>query len=1379
MESTSVDYSYTYTPKKTWHKNFDNGKINAFLIDFKTEKRFTEIDGEKKEIYGQRLFVNVPEDEKGIFAGERLTFFIAFNPYFYSIPKQGETKNILHLLNCSSPQKGKENDDFLIQYKSTHRLSETMGVRYVQLVQKDIFDLEDEKYTENIIAIRIILWRPKDVPKYAAYMKSNESIIECREFDVPFSIRCMLDLGLYVGCEYSFLVKNGNVENYEKINTFNFPKLKIFTFDIEVMKKPVQPPQPDDPINMIGFKFMEQGFILNNTELTLQKKIPSFWIGVDKGKLRQFTDEEASLTNWKYKPVYFNVINCENEEKSIRLFKTMLVKFKPDYINGFANDFFDWGHIIKRSQRYDIQFDDIFDRDERYGAYKMYGTIMSDTQNWVKRDSYLSKGKKGLKSASKELLEIEAIEVDHEEQVKIWKKIKTEYLNESHPNYNPEKAFEETFNFAKYNASDVYITDIFAKDTSLPFNMTLTTMVSIPFFEIEKKTRAPLCENILMKKIKGKIIAPNRFKGRRRTDINPSKIQSEFGIITQEIDKRTADEDDEKEKFDAICLDGKQMAKHCEKCPDKACFKSWVENWRPNGKQEPYRCKRDSKGDALSDNDVYFIPLKNENYKVMAEKYEGAMVRCFQSGVFKSDIKYDFKIDIESLDKIFELYKDALARIIKKYEKNNVIIDDEKISVPITILNKDKLEKFIISRFEQLKKELVKKGDHYFWKGFPVIIHVDVASMYPNIIINFNLQPWAVVTEKDCTKCKYKYNKENKEPPCWVDIRWNAAYDVIKATEDERIKAEKEIEEYLEKNEDIDDEMIKKIYGKYVKSKKKNVTYKFPVVSRFCQKKNRTFVDTVKNSRDGRNKFKYQMRNADKDIEKKEGLKKSELLKEELQKIEEEISKIALKKGYARNMEKGLKVLLNSFYGYMKSRGARFWSMDVAGATCMKGQEIISFAIDFCNKIAINIEIDTDGLWTALPSIIPINIEIEYSYTDANGKIIQKSDEINIFNEMLNEIIKEKFTNESNYIPCGSDGNVRDIHGNIVDDPINFQSDLFDYYSDEAWKKDKHWKPIPQCTIKFDADMGFDVVYVEKKKKMKMFEKNNEGKYSTKDVTGLSEIRGGELEMIKEMTEKATNALCIGNTLEEVYQNSCNVVNTYIDQINEKTLPKNLLFESKDISETTSPKIAYAMKKSKEFFSKKGIDPDKFPINIVYLQEITQKHPEWKEVWLGKDSILSYINRSPYTMAGFRTLDMGIPVKENDTIQWIITEYPQYKTKSGLVKKAPVSQRVVPTILFDGDKEFIKKYIKRWLGVDKDDTDIINYIDWDEYKQRLHKSVKAYIVKPAKDQGIDVYKWLKFENPKKKKNPMALTKSLLSIGKKTMKHPLLGTKKSV
>ncbi|KAH9623648.1 hypothetical protein KSS87_011324 [Heliosperma pusillum] len=67
------------------------------------------------------------------------------------------------------------------------------------------------------------------------------------------------------------------------------------------------------------------------------------------------------------------------------------------------------------------------------------------------------------------------------------------------------------------------------------------------------------------------------------------------------------------------------------------------------------------------------------------------------------------------------------------------------------------------------------------------------------------------------------------------------------------------------------------------------------------------------------------------------------------------------------------KCILNSFYGYVMRKGARWYSMEMAGVVTYTGAKIIQNARLLVEKIGRPLELDTDGIWCALPGSFPEN----------------------------------------------------------------------------------------------------------------------------------------------------------------------------------------------------------------------------------------------------------------------------------------------------------------------------------------------------------------------------------------------------------------------
>lgn len=67
------------------------------------------------------------------------------------------------------------------------------------------------------------------------------------------------------------------------------------------------------------------------------------------------------------------------------------------------------------------------------------------------------------------------------------------------------------------------------------------------------------------------------------------------------------------------------------------------------------------------------------------------------------------------------------------------------------------------------------------------------------------------------------------------------------------------------------------------------------------------------------------------------------------------------------------KCILNSFYGYVMRKGARWYCMEMAGIVCLTGASIITKAREIVEGIGRPLELDTDGIWCCLPASFPEN----------------------------------------------------------------------------------------------------------------------------------------------------------------------------------------------------------------------------------------------------------------------------------------------------------------------------------------------------------------------------------------------------------------------
>src|SRR5690606_6125471 len=106
------------------------------------------------------------------------------------------------------------------------------------------------------------------------------------------------------------------------------------------------------------------------------------------------------------------------------------------------------------------------------------------------------------------------------------------------------------------------------------------------------------------------------------------------------------------------------------------------------------------------------------------------------------------------------------------------------------------------------------------------------------------------------------------------------------------------------------------------------------------------------------------------------------------------------------------KCILNSFYGYVMRKGARWYSMEMAGAVTYTGAQIITQSREIIEQIGRPLELDTDGVWCILPASFPQNYKFQ-----TNSK---RFSSLNIYNSftfsfpcvILNKNVSSSFTND-------------------------------------------------------------------------------------------------------------------------------------------------------------------------------------------------------------------------------------------------------------------------------------------------------------------------------------------------------------------------------
>ena len=506
-----------------------------------------------------------------------------------------------------------------------------------------------------------------------------------------------------------------------------------------------------------------------------------------------------------------------------------------------------------------------------------------------------------------------------------------------------------------------------------------------------------------------------------------------------------------------------------------------------------------------------------------SETYVGGHVESIEAGVFRSDIPVNFALDTTAVD---ELIRDLDAAL-----KFSIVVEEKKSLNDIT--NYDEVKAQIVEKLESLKKTPNRNEK-------PSIYHLDVASMYPNIMTTNRLQPDSMIQESDCAACDF--NRPGKTCDRRMPWSWRGEFLPAQKNEYNMIRHALENERFPGKYGNslarsfqdlgIDEQasMVKKRLQDYSKKiyHKIHETKTIEREAIICQRENPFYVDTVKNFRDRRYDFKGKQKVWN---NKTESLKSSGATSSEI----EEAKKMII---LFDSLQLAHKVILNSFYGYVMRKGSRWYSMEMAGVTCLTGAHIIQMARELVERIGRPLELDTDGIWCMLPATFPENS----IFTLTNGKKLP----ISYPCVMLNHLVHGKFTNHQ--------------YQELVD-PETFK---YATHSDNS--------------IFFDVDGPYRAMILPTSKEE---DKNLKKRYAVFNHDGtLAELKGfevkrrGELKLIKIFQTQIFKFFLEGSTLAETYAAVARVANKWLDVLDQhgSTLADeeliDLICENRSMSKT-------------------------------------------------------------------------------------------------------------------------------------------------------------------------------------------------------------------
>lgn len=444
------------------------------------------------------------------------------------------------------------------------------------------------------------------------------------------------------------------------------------------------------------------------------------------------------------------------------------------------------------------------------------------------------------------------------------------------------------------------------------------------------------------------------------------------------------------------------------------------------------------------------------------------------------------------------------------------------------VTNYDEVKAEITAALEELR-------DNPLRKDCPLIYHLDVAAMYPNIMLSNRLQPDAVVTEAECATCDY--NRGDMTCDRKMNWAWRGEYFPAKRDEVNMIKHALTQEKFPSKfkggpRRDYWDlspaerdallhkrlaDYSRKVYGK---AHETTTVVREAII---CQRENPFYTNTVRDFRDRRYEYK--------------GLHKQ--WKGNLSQAASLAEKVDAGKMIVLydSLQLAHKCILNSFYGYVMRKGARWFSMEMGGITCLTGATIIQLAKELVDNIGRPLELDTDGIWCMLPGKFPEN----FKFTTKTGKKLM----ISYPCTMLNHLVHRKFTNHQYHTLDQESGTYS----------VKSENSIF-------FELDGPYRAMMLPSSKEEGKLL--------KKRYAVFEFDG----SLAELKGFELKRRGELQLIKDFQKQLFETFLHGDTLEKCYAAVARVADQWLDVLFSRgsTLEDSelidLIAENKSMSKT-------------------------------------------------------------------------------------------------------------------------------------------------------------------------------------------------------------------
>uniref|UniRef100_A0A0X3P616 DNA-directed DNA polymerase n=2 Tax=Schistocephalus solidus TaxID=70667 RepID=A0A0X3P616_SCHSO len=550
-------------------------------------------------------------------------------------------------------------------------------------------------------------------------------------------------------------------------------------------------------------------------------------------------------------------------------------------------------------------------------------------------------------------------------------------------------------------------------------------------------------------------------------------------------------------------------------------------------------------GDSLNS-----YSFTDDNRLIDSETYVGGHVEALEAGVFRADIPVRFRLVPAALEKLRADARRCLCRAI------STELDTKDPSVVESLIEKKNFEQ-VCAEVEQALGTLGAMPNRV---ECPVIVHLDVGAMYPNIILTNRLQPSAVAADASerCSSCHFY--KPGVACQRFMSWKWRGELWTASRAEVYRVQAQLNQERFpdtkmsesginggrrafheLSREEQATVE--KKRLSDFCRRAYKRIhtTRTEERVAMVCQRENSFYVDTVRSFRDRRYKFKGLTKVWKRKLDETSAAAAAGVGDPAL--VKEASSMVVL----YDSLQLAHKCILNSFYGYVMRRGARWHSMEMAGIVCHTGASIITRARELVEQIGRSLELDTDGIWCMLPASFPQNLQFQL----ASGKKLS----VSYPGAVLNQLVQDLFTNDQYHElldPAHLTYTVRSENSIFFEIDGPYKAMVLPAAKEEGKRLKKRY-----AVFNFDGSLA--------------------------ELKGFEVKRNGELQLIKIFQSSVFEAFLRGRTLTEIYASVAKVADHWLDVLYSHGvgMPDSELFDLIAENRSMSRKLAdYGSQKS-------------------------------------------------------------------------------------------------------------------------------------------------------------------------------------------------------